>query len=56
MTNPIDHKNLKSHQFDHGLSLEGVESGDVLAVEELLIRVEEIFEEAEELWRWMYNE
>jgi hypothetical protein len=56
MTNPIDPKNLKPPQFNHGVSLEGVEISDSAATEELLLRVDRIFEEAEELWRWMYNE
>ena len=55
MTNPIDPNNLKSRQLDHGVSLEGVEISDVVAVEELMLQVEQIFVEAEELWRWMYN-
>ncbi len=54
--NPIDPRNLKSRQFDRGVSFEGAENDDAVAVEELRLRLERIFEEAEELWRWMYDE
>jgi hypothetical protein len=56
MTNPVDPKKLKSHQLIRGISLHEMEIIDVVAVEELMLQVEQIFEEAEELWRWMYNE
>jgi hypothetical protein len=56
MTNSIDPKSMKWQPLKDGASLEGVQIGDLAPSEELMLRVEQIFEEAEELWQWMYND
>jgi hypothetical protein len=56
MTNSIDPKSMKSQQGSDDVSLEGAEIGNVAPSEDLMLRVEQIFEEAEELWQWMYNQ
>ncbi len=56
MTNSIDPENMKSQQFNESNKFEGAEIGDLAPSEELMLRVEQIFEEAEELWQWMYSD
>jgi len=47
---------MKAQQVNDGAALEGEEIGDLAPSEDLMLRVEQIFEEAEELWQWMYNQ
>lgn len=51
-----DPRNMKTQQINNGATVEEEEIGELAPSEELMLRVEQIFEEAEELWRWMYNE
>jgi len=55
MTNSVDPKGNGSHDIDHGPSADSKEVADLAPSEDLALRVEQIFEEAEELWQWMYN-
>lgn len=54
--NSIDPKNMRPQQINDGGAVEGDDIGELAPSEDLMLRVEQIFEEAEELWRWMYND
>jgi hypothetical protein len=55
MTNSVDpkdnkHRNIDDHPSDHSKEI-----AELAPSEDLTLRVEQLFEEAEELWQWMYN-
>lgn len=54
--NSRDPKNLKSNQTNDDPVLDNDKITGLAPSEELMLRVGQIFEEAEELWRWMYDE
>jgi hypothetical protein len=54
--NSIDPRSMKTTRINNGAAVEGEEIGELAPSEDLMLRVEQIFEEAEELWQWMYNE
>ena len=56
MTNSIDPRNMKSKQISDGPTVEGEDIGELAPSEDLMLRVEQLFVEAEELWQWMYNQ
>ncbi len=56
MTNSIDPRNMKSKQINDGPAVEGQDIGELAPSEDLMLRVEQLFVEAEELWQWMYNQ
>ena len=47
---------MKSKQINDGPAVAGQEIGELAPSEDLMLRVEQIFVEAEELWQWMYND
>ena len=55
MTNSSDPKANKPRDIDDDSSAESVKVAEIAPSEDLTLRVEQIFEEAEELWQWMYN-
>ena len=56
MMNSNDPRNIKTQRIKNGPAVESEEIGELAPSEDLVLRVEQIFEEAEELWQWMYNE
>jgi len=55
MTNPVDPKANRKRDIDGDPSVNSREVAFLAPSEDLTLRVEQIFEEAEELWQWMYN-
>jgi hypothetical protein len=55
MTNSVDPKGNRRHDIHDDSSAESVKVAEIAPSEDLTLRVEQIFEEAEELWQWMYN-
>jgi|GEM_PF-5920062 len=55
MTNSVDPKGNRPHDIDDDSSAESIKVAEIAPSEDLTLRVEQIFEEAEELWQWMYN-
>jgi len=55
MTNSVDPKGKRPHRIDDDSSAESTKVAEIAPSEDLTLRVEQIFEEAEELWQWMYN-
>jgi hypothetical protein len=55
MTNPVNPKGNRPHDVDDDPSAKSKAVSDLAPSEDLALRVEQIFEEAEELWQWMYN-
>ena len=55
MTNSVDPKGNRPHDIDDDSSAESINVAEIAPSEDLTLRVEQIFEEAEELWQWMYN-
>jgi len=55
MTNSVDPKGNAPRKIDDHPSSEPKEIGELAPSEDLTLRVEQLFEEAEELWQWMYN-
>lgn len=51
MANSVDPK----ENTDDDRSTEAKDIGELPPSEDLTLRVEQLFEEAEELWQWMYN-
>jgi hypothetical protein len=56
MTNSVDPKGNRPHDIDDDSSAESINVAEIAPSEDLTLRVEQIFEEAEELWQWMYSE
>lgn len=54
--NSVDPRSMKTQQANNDAAVEGKEIGELPPSEELMLRVEQIFEEAQELWKWMYDE
>ena len=55
MTNSLDPKGNRPYENDDDSSAETINVAEIAPSEDLTLRVEQIFEEAEELWQWMYN-
>ena len=55
MTNSVDPKGNRSNDIDDDPSAGAKEIAELAPSEDLTLRVEQLFEEAEELWQWMYN-
>lgn len=55
MTNSVDPKENKPHNIDDDRSTKAKDIAELAPSEDLTLRVEQLFEEAEEWWQWMYN-
>jgi hypothetical protein len=55
MTDSVDPKGKRPHDIDEDSSAGSIKVAEIAPSEDLTLRVEQIFEEAEELWQWMYN-
>jgi hypothetical protein len=48
-------RSTKPQKTNHGNSSQLDNADEIAPSEELMLRVEQIFEEAEQLWNWMYD-
>ena len=55
MTNPVSPEENRPHDIDDDRSAKSKEVAEIAPSEDLTLRVEQLFEEAEELWQWMYD-
>lgn len=54
--NSTDPRSMRTPPTRSNATAEEAEIAELAPSEELMLRVEQIFEEAEELWVWMYND